>query len=55
VDIPKAILDKIEVCPVATIDEVLEHALVEMPKPLPAVVESGSSKTGKSADPVTTH
>ncbi len=32
VDIPKAILKKLEVVPVATIDEVLERALSEMPK-----------------------
>jgi len=55
VDIPKAILKKLEVHPVSTIDEVLEHALTEMPEPLPAVVESSSSKGEKAADPVTTH
>ncbi|MBT8039305.1 MAG: endopeptidase La [Gammaproteobacteria bacterium] len=55
VDIPEAILKKIEVRPVSTIDEVLEHALMELPEPLPAVVESESPEAGKSADPVTTH
>ena len=55
VDIPKAILKKLEVQPVSTIDEVLEHALTETPEPLPAVVESSSSKGEKAADPVTTH
>jgi ATP-dependent Lon protease len=55
VDIPKAILKKLEVHPVSTIDEVLEHALTETPEPLPAVVESSSSKGEKAADPVTTH
>jgi ATP-dependent Lon protease len=55
VDIPKAILKKLEVHPVSTIDEVLEHALTETPEPLPAVVDSSSSKGEKAADPVTTH
>ena len=54
-EISDVILNKIEVKPVSTIDEVLEYALEEMPEPLPAVVESESSKAGKSADPVTTH
>jgi ATP-dependent Lon protease len=55
VDIPKAILKKLEVHPVSTIDEVLELALTETPKPLAAVVESKPAKGGKPSDPVTTH
>ena len=51
VDIPKTILRKLEVRPVAAIDEVLELALVEMPKPLPAVVESKPAEGEKA----TTH
>jgi ATP-dependent Lon protease len=43
-DIPKAILKKIEVKPVSTIDEVLELALIEAPKPLPASMESKKSE-----------
>jgi ATP-dependent Lon protease len=55
VDIPKAILKKIEVKPVSTIDEVLELALVEMPEPLPAVVEPKQAEGEKAADSVITH
>ena len=55
VDIPKAILKKIEVRPVSTIDEVLELALVEMPEPLPAVVEPKKVEGEKAADSVITH
>ncbi|MEE4294668.1 MAG: endopeptidase La, partial [Xanthomonadales bacterium] len=51
-DIPKTILRKLDVRPVSTIDEVLELALLEMPKPLPAVVESKTADKGKAA---TTH
>ncbi len=42
-DIPKNILRKLEICPVTSVDEVLQVALVEMPKPLPAKVESKAS------------
>ena len=55
VDIPKAILRKIEVKPVSTIDEVLELALVEMPEPLPAVVEPKPAEGEKAADSLITH
>jgi ATP-dependent Lon protease len=55
VDIPKAILKKLEVHPVATIDQVLELALVEMPKPLAAVVEPKPGEGKKGGDAVTTH
>jgi len=40
VEIPKAILKKLTIHPVSTIDEVLQLALTEMPKPLPAKIES---------------
>jgi ATP-dependent Lon protease len=55
VDIPKAILKKIDVRPVSTIDEVLELALVEKPKPLPAVVETKKVEGEKAGDTVITH
>ena len=55
VDIPKVILKKLEVHPVATIDQVLELALVEMPKPLAAVVEPKAGEGKKGGDAVTTH
>jgi ATP-dependent Lon protease len=56
VDMPKAIMKKLEVRPVSTIDEVLENALVEMPTPLPAsAIESKKSAEGDAADAMTTH
>jgi len=55
VDIPKVILKKLEVHPVSTIDEVLEHALTEMPKPLPPAIEPKKGAKGEGADPVITH
>jgi ATP-dependent Lon protease len=55
VDIPKAILKKLDIHPVSTIDEVLELALVEMPKPLPASVEVKKGADPKAAEPVITH
>jgi ATP-dependent Lon protease len=54
-DIPKAILKKLEVKPVATIDEVLELALTEAPKPLAAPLESKKEEQGEAADAVMTH
>lgn len=54
-DIPKNILRKLEICPVETIDEVLEVALVEMPKPLPANVESKASMQDVSDKEVRPH
>jgi len=54
-DIPKAILKQIEVRPVTNIDEVLELALTETPKPLPAVVESKGAEGEKAGDSVITH
>mgnify|MGYP000550194068 FL=1 len=55
VEIPKAILRKVEVRSVETIDEVLELALTEKPEPLPAPLESKKVEKGKAADTVTTH
>ncbi len=40
VEIPKNILRKLEIHPVAEMDEVLEHALAEMPKPLSGNIEA---------------
>ncbi|MBT8070484.1 MAG: endopeptidase La [Gammaproteobacteria bacterium] len=42
-EIPKNVLRKLEIHPVSTIDEVLEIALAEMPKPKTASVESKTS------------
>jgi ATP-dependent Lon protease len=42
-DIPKNILRKLEIHPVSSIDEVLEIALVEMPKPLPGNVDPSAT------------
>ena len=42
-EIPKNILRKLEIHPVSSIDEVLEIALVELPKPLPGAVEPNAS------------
>ena len=44
-DIPKNILRKLDIHPVKTIDEVLEIALVETPKPLPGAVGPKTSLT----------
>jgi ATP-dependent Lon protease len=42
-EIPKNILRKLRIHPVSSIDEVLEVALVEMPKPLPVKVEANAA------------
>jgi ATP-dependent Lon protease len=56
VDMPKVILKKLEVRPVSTIDEVLEYALTEAPKPLPAgAIESKKPAEAEPKDVVTTH
>jgi ATP-dependent Lon protease len=55
VEIPKVILKKLEIHPVATIDEVLKLALLEMPVPLPAAIESKKTEAAKTEDAVTTH
>jgi ATP-dependent Lon protease len=44
-EIPKNILRKLDIHPVKTIDEVLEIALVEIPKPLPGAVGPKTSLT----------
>jgi ATP-dependent Lon protease len=51
VDIPKAILKKLTIHPVSTIDQVLELALTELPKPLPPKIESDpiTRKEGENA------
>jgi ATP-dependent Lon protease len=55
-DMPKVILKKLDVRPVSTIDEVLELALIEKPKPLPATaIETKKTAKGEAADTVTTH
>ena len=55
VEIPKVILRKLDVHPVSTIDDVLELALTELPKPLPAAIETKKDASGKAGDAVTTH
>jgi predicted ATP-dependent protease len=55
VDIPKAILKKLDIHPVSTIDQVLELALIEMPKPLPSSVEVKKSDQPKGSETVITH
>jgi ATP-dependent Lon protease len=47
-EIPKNILRKLDIHPVSTIDEVLEIALVEVPKPIPGNVEPKASLTDVS-------
>jgi len=55
VDIPKVILKKLDIHPVSTIDQVLELALVEMPKPLPPTVEVKKGAKSKGSETVITH
>jgi ATP-dependent Lon protease len=55
VEIPKAILRKVEVRPVETIDQVLELALTEKPEPLPAPLEAKKVEKGEAGDTITTH
>ena len=54
-DIPKAILKKLEIHPVSTIDEVLDLALIEMPKPLPAPIEAEKPARDEGENAVVTH
>jgi ATP-dependent Lon protease len=54
-EIPKAILRKLDVRAVSTIDDVLELALTEMPKPLPAALKAKKDAPDKAGDAVTTH
>jgi len=55
VDIPKVILDKLDIHPVATIDEVLKLALTEMPEPLPSAIKSKKKSGSDGSDAVITH
>jgi ATP-dependent Lon protease len=55
VDISKLVLRKLEIHPVATIDDVLKLALTDMPKALSAVIEPKKGAESKSEDIVTTH
>jgi ATP-dependent Lon protease len=55
VDIPKAILKKLEIHPVSTIDQVLELALTEMPQPLPAKLETENPARKEGETAVLTH
>jgi len=55
VEIPKAILKKLEVVPVATIDEVLEKALSKLPKPDGKPVEVGKRPAQGAENTVVTH
>jgi ATP-dependent Lon protease len=55
VDIPKAILKKLTIHPVSTIDEVLQLALTELPKPLPAKIESESIARKEGENVALTH
>jgi ATP-dependent Lon protease len=54
-EIPKNILRKLKICPVSTIDEVLEVALAEMPKPLPAKAKPGASLSESAEKEVRPH
>ena len=49
VEIPKNILSKLDVKPVRWIDEVLELALTEMPKPLKDAGPQGKNKTDEKS------
>jgi ATP-dependent Lon protease len=55
VDIPKVILKKLTIHPVSTIDQVLELALTEMPKPLPPKIESDPIARKEGENAVLTH
>ena len=58
VEMPKNILDKLDVKPVRWIDEVLEHALQKLPTPLeqtPASSRKTSTKGKKSTDTIRPH
>jgi len=54
-EIPKAILKKLIIHPVSTIDQVLEYALTEMPKPLPAKIEGENLARKETENAVLTH
>jgi ATP-dependent Lon protease len=54
VEIPKAILKKLEVVPVSTIDEVLERALFKLPEPGKAA-DVGKRPPSAAENTVVTH
>jgi ATP-dependent Lon protease len=55
-DIPKAVLSKLEIQPVSSIDEVLSLALTEAPKPLPTpAIEPEKAVRGEGENVVLTH
>jgi ATP-dependent Lon protease len=55
VEIPKTILKKLDIHPVSVIDEVLELALMEMPKPLTGSIETKKRPKSEAESTVTTH
>lgn len=55
VEIPKAILKKLDIRPVSTIDQVLQYALTSMPQPLPVKVESEKLVRKEVENAVLTH
>jgi ATP-dependent Lon protease len=55
VDIPKAVLKKLEIHPVSTIDQVLEFALTELPVPLPVALENEKIAHKEGDKPPLTH
>ena len=59
-EIPKNVLKGLEIVPVSTIDEVLSHALLDMPKPLESIKNSelgniSSESTENSGESVIHH
>jgi len=54
-DIPKAVLSKLEIRPVSTIDEVLSLALTDKPKPLPKPIEPEKPARIEPESAVVTH
>jgi ATP-dependent Lon protease len=55
-DIPKAVLNKLEIHSVTSIDEVLSLALTEAPKPLPTpAIEPEKAVRSEGENPVLTH
>jgi ATP-dependent Lon protease len=55
VEIPKVILNKLEVRAVSTIDDVLKLALIEMPEPLSPQIEAEKSPHAEGENAVLTH
>jgi len=54
-DIPKAVLAKLEIRPVSTVDEVLALALTEQPKPLPVTIDPEKTARADAETTVVTH